>query len=688
MISEISVTPTGVEWESVAPHLDELVGQLDKKDRQAILLRFYQQKMFAEIGQLMGISEEAARKRTDRALERLRGMFARRGLSIVRPANLAVAMTQHLSPPSVPVLVSTTTEAALAGSPTVLADIIVRMTAWATIKTVMGLISIGITIAAITIVAARTGVPAMQAQITVSLPSPTAPPTTSPSTQPQTENLEAKVPGMVQLTQWDVILNQHGADIVSNLGFPVPTPSKIYQAILCGGDELRRSVDQAMANGGFENGSLRMAFAKEDDTFGQHRFSLVGGARHVGGDGIELRYRRVKGKQNVTMSGSDDNIDSIKRDGPLAMHITLNHAQMNFHLSEFDAARNVMVGKNLPTASIIYDGKLSTGEALAFLGRFMAPSGQPYYHLVVWETFNATDAQMESVSRQSDSAMWCQVGPALMRQWADESAAWTANANATVPADFIKQLDGGLAVQLSAISRPAKWPNCWWNADGAPIDGYDRYAVDWINGKGPQELSATNQLKLVVEAHGPPQEHERILPDPKYMHLPSGLSQQDFFDESSAFISDTAKLFEVGVPDGPWVEMGHVPFGQSLTNSDVTFSLDTPSVMSFTPFRVHVTHTGTSRDQIYLVAVEANGQEVAQDIRPKGILIADEPAEEYSSFQNIKPAQVKYFRLWSRKRQWVMFSKFVADPNPSPATITDTPAKTSSPPQTSRASSP
>src|SRR5580658_222794 len=101
MVSESTVTSLEVQWEPLAPHLDELVGRLSKRDQQAILLRFYQQKMFAEVGHAMGLSEEAARKCTDRAVQRLRDMFVRRGLSVGTSANFALMMTQHLSQPPV-----------------------------------------------------------------------------------------------------------------------------------------------------------------------------------------------------------------------------------------------------------------------------------------------------------------------------------------------------------------------------------------------------------------------------------------------------------------------------------------------------------------------------------------------------------------------------------------------------------
>jgi RNA polymerase sigma factor (sigma-70 family) len=67
-------------WSSVGPLLDEAMRHLGARDGRAVVLRFFEQKSFAAVGQALGLSEAAARKRVDRALEKLRGFFARRGL--------------------------------------------------------------------------------------------------------------------------------------------------------------------------------------------------------------------------------------------------------------------------------------------------------------------------------------------------------------------------------------------------------------------------------------------------------------------------------------------------------------------------------------------------------------------------------------------------------------------------------
>lgn len=67
------------DWEQTRPLLDEALDRLSRKDRDALLLRFFEQRSLAEVGAALGSNEDAVRKRVNRALERLRAFLARRG---------------------------------------------------------------------------------------------------------------------------------------------------------------------------------------------------------------------------------------------------------------------------------------------------------------------------------------------------------------------------------------------------------------------------------------------------------------------------------------------------------------------------------------------------------------------------------------------------------------------------------
>ncbi|HTX22225.1 MAG TPA: sigma-70 family RNA polymerase sigma factor [Candidatus Aquilonibacter sp.] len=68
-------------WPQIAPLLDDALGRLREKDRNAIALRFFEGKSFQEIGAAFGASENAAKKRVAHALEKLRKYFFKRGVT-------------------------------------------------------------------------------------------------------------------------------------------------------------------------------------------------------------------------------------------------------------------------------------------------------------------------------------------------------------------------------------------------------------------------------------------------------------------------------------------------------------------------------------------------------------------------------------------------------------------------------
>ncbi len=68
-------------WNQIAPLLDSALEKLGQKDHDALVLRFFENKTFAEVGTAVGASEDAAKMRVNRALEKLRKFFGRRGVS-------------------------------------------------------------------------------------------------------------------------------------------------------------------------------------------------------------------------------------------------------------------------------------------------------------------------------------------------------------------------------------------------------------------------------------------------------------------------------------------------------------------------------------------------------------------------------------------------------------------------------
>ena len=89
----LSAEPEAV-WEHIAPQLDAALGELSEPDRDALLLRYFERKSAREMGELLGTSEDAAQKRVNRAVERLRDYFSKRNITI-GASGLAVAVSAN-----------------------------------------------------------------------------------------------------------------------------------------------------------------------------------------------------------------------------------------------------------------------------------------------------------------------------------------------------------------------------------------------------------------------------------------------------------------------------------------------------------------------------------------------------------------------------------------------------------------
>ena len=70
------------DWTRLRRVLDAAMAQLSKADRDAVLLRFFERKELRTVGLTLGISEDAARMRVHRALEKLRSILSKRGVVV------------------------------------------------------------------------------------------------------------------------------------------------------------------------------------------------------------------------------------------------------------------------------------------------------------------------------------------------------------------------------------------------------------------------------------------------------------------------------------------------------------------------------------------------------------------------------------------------------------------------------
>ncbi len=101
---------SGVGWEQLAPLLDEAMGRLGDRERDALILRYFEDRPLSEVGTALGASEDAAKKRVSRALDKLRGYFAKRGVTV--PASSIAGLVAAHSVQTAPATLAKTAAAA------------------------------------------------------------------------------------------------------------------------------------------------------------------------------------------------------------------------------------------------------------------------------------------------------------------------------------------------------------------------------------------------------------------------------------------------------------------------------------------------------------------------------------------------------------------------------------------------
>lgn len=119
-------------FRALVPLLDEALLSLREKDREALLLRFYESQSLKEVGAALGVSDDTAQKRVQTALEKLSQFFQRRGF---KTATIAVttAALQHTASSASAATVSLVFNAAVQAAPPALVGLSALLTRLATL---------------------------------------------------------------------------------------------------------------------------------------------------------------------------------------------------------------------------------------------------------------------------------------------------------------------------------------------------------------------------------------------------------------------------------------------------------------------------------------------------------------------------------------------------------------------------
>ena len=134
-------------WSQIFPLLDSALAGLNETDRTAVVMRFFYGKSLREIGAALGGSEDKARMRVNRAVEKLRMFFTKHGV-VVPAAVLMTAMAANSVQAAPPILAQSITALALVKGSTAGASTLtlikgaLKLMAWTKAKTAVAVVVI------------------------------------------------------------------------------------------------------------------------------------------------------------------------------------------------------------------------------------------------------------------------------------------------------------------------------------------------------------------------------------------------------------------------------------------------------------------------------------------------------------------------------------------------------------------
>jgi RNA polymerase sigma factor (sigma-70 family) len=650
-----------ITWDDYAPLIDAAMSKLGRGDRDAIALRYFRECSLREVGAFLGISDEAARKRVDRAVEKLRTIL---GAQSAVPA-LGIFASQLAGKASLqaPANLVQSVVSSLAGSAKgTLANVIATKTARAMISAKVTLITTIIFVTAVVGIGAATFTKLIR-EMQSPQSSSVAPPAPAQPAQPPAAGIaEASVPGTMQLAFWRVFVDDRTAAQLRQITQPVQTTSVFYQAYRGSGAEIRKLFADSIGTGGLLQASNNLFFA-------------IDGAEVMGvkpGElAIELGRDHMIGMPDNGPAmkfslRSDDAQEQYLIANPDRLHVTINDANFKVNFLELAGGRLSTLREQPPKIDIQFQGDLPAGDALVMTARYVLDSGRAYNHVIVWETFHAAEKEKHFIRYESSTQWWCIYGPDKLRHWADAARVWSADADPKSawfhysPYAVQRKFSDGKSIYLFMLSHQSNWPGCWWTPNGKPARAM---RVSQWDGDPPHGLL----FALVVP--GGDNQWERQHHDPNSANKPK--APDDNFYPSFDSEPDGTTQLKVGEPVGPWEDAAHLMLNRPISVDGVKF--EARAVRRWYPqVIVDFNEEGVLDNEYVLVATDRAGSERYDPNQP--FLDSEKYANEESSeqkeprykFSPLKVSDLAYFKLMRRKREFVTFDGFATQPAVAP----------------------
>ncbi len=247
----------GPAWDQISPVLDEALASLTDKDRRAIVLRYFEGLSMEQVASAMGGSADAAKQRIHRAMEKLRGVFARKGVAVSATA-LAAAISANAVQSAPLALGAAATASALGAAAGTTGGIskgaLILMTLIKTQSTAVGIAAFLLlgSAAVMLVVNARSNSPSPSQQLTISNIAPS-----QPAPQPQPAALAAD-----WKTRFEQLYSLDDTQIIKRIAPPFTPERNKYLADMNGGTVPNATSQASFAWDGKSLRTMSMSFGR------------------------------------------------------------------------------------------------------------------------------------------------------------------------------------------------------------------------------------------------------------------------------------------------------------------------------------------------------------------------------------------------------------------------------------------
>ncbi len=635
-----------VGWSEVSPELEEAVDRLGRRDREAVLLRFYRQMSFAEGGRCLGISEDAAQKRVERAVGKLREKLSGKGVE-VEAGSLGAMVLAHAATGG-PVGLVEKVMAGIGGGITngtagLIAKGAMKMMVMAKVK-VVAACAAGVLVAG---VAAEVYVAGGHVRAPMAAAAPNAAPKPA-AVLTLTE--EASLGAVPTVFSYHLIVDAAEAAKLKAIAREVPTASTGYTVFLLDQQTLHDTLDD------WESRGIIRALGADNLTSPM----LTNPVQIVSSQSaslMSLNWRSIAGEAPIqnTITGSTWQWFD-RRNGACVLRLLPGNVTWQISPNDGQSAPSQHAG------SMVFDGSLPPGEALVFLSALQNVGGRQYVHIRTYETFKSEygdDTNLSSLDQFTRP--WIMRGPAGVAQMARQAAVWDAMA----PADddvgkpaWRQIVSKGEEVRLRGIADGSRWPFCFWDGDGGPT----RYVGSFI---APSSPAGYRQVLLEVTSENRPDGlgfwrqrvagAKRIWSCLSSFALPPGRSE-----------------LTIGVGTGDWASVGRLEVGRPLGAGSAQIELK--RLDKDQRYVIPTIHWQGSADVEWRIRViQKDGTTIdAPQILQAIVEQRDATVAERSinGPMGRGPSDFDHFEVSWRPRKWVTFRGFAMEPKvPPPADV-------------------